>query len=104
MIVPGRRFGNYLSTMCGLIRRYGAREPTVMVALLRLLENIVVVAPDRPDRLAAVEEQANLILADAERETSQAADVAQVREAFDNVRQALEQAAAQPTSLGRATS
>ena len=39
MIVPGRRFGDYLATMCGLIRRYGSAEPTVSVALLGLLDN-----------------------------------------------------------------
>src|SRR5262249_27916874 len=37
VIVPGRRFPEYLATMCGLIRRYGSREPTVAYALLRLL-------------------------------------------------------------------
>jgi uncharacterized membrane protein len=103
VIVPGRRFGNYLSVMCGLIRRYGAREPTVMVALLRLLEHVAVVAPDKPDRLAAVEEQASLILTDAEREISQPADVVQVREAFDSVQKALVQAGRTP-SLRRAAS
>ena len=36
VIVPGRRFPEYLAVMCGLIRRYGAREPTVADALLRL--------------------------------------------------------------------
>jgi uncharacterized membrane protein len=89
VMVPGRRFGDYLSVMCGLIRRYGAREPTVMVALLRLLENIVAVAPDKPDRLSAVETQASLILADAERGAAQPADVVQVREAYGTVQKAL---------------
>ena len=37
VIVPGRRFGDYLATMCGLIRRYGCAEPTVSLALLGLL-------------------------------------------------------------------
>jgi uncharacterized membrane protein len=82
VMVPGRRFGDYLSVMCGLIRRYGAREPTVMVAMLRLLENIVAVAPHNPDRLSAVEAEASLILADAERGATQPADVVQVREAY----------------------
>ena len=47
VIVPGRRFGDYLATMCGLIRRYGSAEPTLPVALLRLLENCAAVLPDR---------------------------------------------------------
>ena len=39
VIVPGRRFGDYLATACGLIRRYGCAEPTMSLALLRLLHN-----------------------------------------------------------------
>ena len=57
VIVPGRRFGDYLATMCGLIRRYGCTEPTVAVALLRLLENFAAVLPNDPVRLAAITEQ-----------------------------------------------
>ncbi|WP_157593591.1 DUF2254 family protein, partial [Sedimentibacter sp. B4] len=34
VIVPSRRFGEYLGTMCGLVRRYGAGEPTVDLAML----------------------------------------------------------------------
>ena len=48
VIVPGRRFGDYLATMCGLIRRYGSAEPTLSLALLRLLENCAAVLPAIP--------------------------------------------------------
>ena len=51
VIVPGRRFGDYLATMCGLIRRYGSGEPTLSMALLRLLENCAAVLPDDPAAL-----------------------------------------------------
>ena len=61
VIVPGRRFGDYLATTCGLIRRYGSAEPTVSLALLGLLHNCAVVLPDDPARWAAVGEQADLI-------------------------------------------
>src|SRR5262249_35910879 len=44
VIVPGRRFPDYLATMCGLIRRYGAGEPIVAHALLRLLVSCAAVA------------------------------------------------------------
>jgi uncharacterized membrane protein len=91
VIVPGRRFGDYLSVMCGLIRRYGCREPTVMVAMLRLLDNCVAVAPGKPDRLDAIDEQSHLIMADAERQISQPADVATVRVAFAELQTALAQ-------------
>ena len=81
VIVPGRRFGDYLSAMCGLIRRYGAREPTVLLGLLRLLSDCAeVVRPDSA-RLAAIEQQADLILQDGVREIAQPHDVEEVRAA-----------------------
>ncbi len=75
VIVPGRRFPEYLAVMCGLIRRYGAREPTVAHALLRLLSDCAAVAADDPGRCAAIEEQARIIVSDAEREVAQPADL-----------------------------
>jgi uncharacterized membrane protein len=81
VIVPGRRFGDYLATMCGLIRRYGSHEPTVSIALLRLLADVRRFVLDDPVRLTAVREQAALILADAERRVGQPADVVAVRAA-----------------------
>jgi uncharacterized membrane protein len=78
VVVPGRRFGDYLATMCGLIRRYGCAEPTVSLALLGLLHKCTAVLADDPDRWAAVGEQADLILADATRETAQSADLTPV--------------------------
>ena len=76
VIVPGRRFPEYLAVMCGLIRRYGAREPTVAHALLRLLSNCADVIADDPERDAAIEEQARIVVADAEREVAQPIDLA----------------------------
>jgi uncharacterized membrane protein len=81
VIVPARRFGDYLGTMCGLIRRYGSSEPTLSVALLRLLANCAAVLPGDPARWAALGEQADLILDDAMRETSQPADTLAVQAA-----------------------
>ena len=75
VIVPARRFGDYLAVMCGLIRRYGAGEPTVAHALLRLLGNCAAVAGDDPGHGAAIDEQARLIVSDAEREVAQPADL-----------------------------
>jgi uncharacterized membrane protein len=75
VIVPARRFGDYLAVMCGLIRRYGASEPTLADALLRLLGNCAAVATDDPGRYAAIEEQTRIIVSDAEREVAQPADL-----------------------------
>jgi uncharacterized membrane protein len=79
VVVPSRRFGEYLGTMCGLVRRYGSREPTVAVALLRLLETAAIVARDDWTRLHDVAEQARLVFLDAEREIAQPVDLAPVR-------------------------
>ncbi len=87
VIVPGRRFPEYLAVMCGLIRRYGAREPTVAHALLRLLSNCAALAGDDPERCAAIEEQARIIIADAEREVAQPIDLAFAHAEAEAVRQ-----------------
>ena len=78
IIVPGRRFGDYLATMCGLIRRYGSAEPTLSVALLRLLGSCAAVLPSDPARWSALAEQADLVLADAARAIGQPADLTAV--------------------------
>jgi len=87
VIAPGRRFGDYLDTMCGLIRRYGASEPTVSLALIRLLETCAAVLPDDAERWAALGAQADLILADARREIAQPADVDPVAAAADELQE-----------------
>jgi len=89
VIIPGRRFPDYLAVMCGLIRRYGAREPTIADALLRLLGNCAAVAGGDPERAAAIEEQARIIIADAEREVAQPTDLAYPYAEAEAVRQAL---------------
>jgi len=81
VIVPGRRFADYLDTMCGLIRRYGAREPTVALALLCLLDDCAALVTDNTTRTTAILEQAALILDDAERDIAQPADAVAVRTA-----------------------
>jgi uncharacterized membrane protein len=96
VIVPARRFGDYLAVMCGLIRRYGASEPTVANALLRLLGNCAATAGDDPERYAAIEEQARIIVADAEREVAQPADLDLTRAEAESVLRAI--ATHRPTS------
>lgn len=82
IVVPAARFETYLRTPCGLIRRYGAGEPTVAVALLRLLSlcGASATAAGRPELWAAIDREAALVLADAEREVGQEADLVIVRE------------------------
>jgi uncharacterized membrane protein len=87
VIVPGRRFPEYLAVMMGLIRRYGAGEPTVAHALLRLLGSCAAVAGDDPERYTAIEEQAGIVIADAEREVAQPLDLALAHAEAEAVRQ-----------------
>jgi uncharacterized membrane protein len=107
VIVPGRRFPEYLAVMCGLIRRYGAREPTVAHALLRLLGNCAALAGDDPERHAAIGEQARIIIDDAEREVAQQTDLALAYAEAEAVRhevarhQAASHQAASHPALGR---
>ncbi len=89
VIIPGRRFADYLATMCGLIRRYGAQEPTVALALLRLLDDCSGMVNNEPARRDAILEQAALILADADREIAQPADALAVRNAAVALQQRL---------------
>lgn len=79
VVVPSRRFGEYLATMCGLVRRYGAAEPTVSLALLRLLDTCATVARTDWTRLHDIADQARLIADDAERAVHQPADAEPVR-------------------------
>ena len=89
VIVPGRRFPEYLAVMCGLIRRYGASEPTVASALLGLLAACADVADGDAEICAAIEEQAAIIVADTEREVPQPLDLVPVLAEAETVRQAV---------------
>jgi uncharacterized membrane protein len=87
-VVPGRRFGDYLPGMCGLIRRYGGAEPTVCVALLNLLEKCAMHIGSDVVRMAAIEKEVSLIVDDARRRIGQPDDFHQVQAAADAVRRA----------------
>jgi uncharacterized membrane protein len=86
VVVPGRDFADYLATMCGLVRRYGAGEPTVAAALLRLLANCAAVGDPTPVRLAALEEQARIIVEVAGHKLTQPADLALVYAEAESLR------------------
>jgi uncharacterized membrane protein len=79
VVVPGPHFAAYLGVPCGLIRRYGAAEPTVVLALLRMLSACGAAVDPASDRWVDIEEQAALIVSDAEREIAQPADLSAVR-------------------------
>jgi uncharacterized membrane protein len=89
VIVPGWRFSQYLAVACGLIRRYGAREPTVAQAMLRLLGDSAAAVRDDPERFSAIEEEARMVVAEAERAATEPADLAIVHAEAESVRRVL---------------
>ena len=86
VIIPGRRYEELLSITFGLIGRYGAREPTVLLALLRLLDTCTDLIGDDARRLSAIDDQAALLLDRAEANIEEPADLLPVRAAAEALR------------------
>jgi uncharacterized membrane protein len=59
-IVPDRDLRYYLDLACSQLRRFGAEEPTVLVALLRMLRDVAVACRDDEQR-AEVRRAADLV-------------------------------------------
>ena len=89
VVVPARSFAEHLALGVGLVRRYGAQEPTVVQALLRLLATVLTACTTEPDRWSVIETQADLLVAAAEREVAEHADLAVVYAEADDLRRDL---------------
>jgi uncharacterized membrane protein len=89
VITPGNTFADYLFFICGLVGRYGARDLTVLMALLRLLRACASMVPAGSDRLATLDEAAQRILDDAEREMARPLDLESFRDAVHSLQQRL---------------
>jgi uncharacterized membrane protein len=87
LVLPDRDARYYLDLACGQIRRYGRREPTVLVALLRMLRDVAVAAPDDQHR-DEIRRQSALIVAEMS-EDLHPEDVASVHDLATRVEQAL---------------
>jgi uncharacterized membrane protein len=87
VVVPDRDFPYYLELACGQIRRYGAAEPTALVALLRMLRDVALAARDDAQR-AQLAEQAELIVSGACPSLSPH-DLTPVKQMAERVHQAL---------------
>jgi uncharacterized membrane protein len=85
VVVPGRRFAEILNITVGLIRRYGAAEPNVVQALLRLLATAATLSLDDPRRWAAIEKETRLLVADAERMVGNPEDLVPVHAQAEHV-------------------
>jgi uncharacterized membrane protein len=71
------RFDSYLHMGCAQIRRYGAREPLVLAALLQLLSAVAQNCVD-PSRRETVQAQIDLVVKVAQRELAEESDCAMV--------------------------
>jgi uncharacterized membrane protein len=75
VVVPARSFAEYLALFAGLIRRFGASEPTVIAAMLRLLATTLGATGAEPDRWAVIENEADLLVTAAERSVVEPVDL-----------------------------
>jgi uncharacterized membrane protein len=89
VVIPGRSFASLLGATVGLIRRYGASEPTIVHALLRFLSDTLTATGEDPQRWAAIEAEARLLVTDAQREVAQPADLNMVHIEAERLRHAL---------------
>jgi uncharacterized membrane protein len=71
--LPYPGFAAYLHVSCAQIRRYGAKEPLVLAALLQLLSAVAQNCVD-PSRRAAVRAQIDLVVRAGERELTEETD------------------------------
>lgn len=62
-ILPDRDQRYYLDLACGQVRRYGRREPTVLIALLRMLRDVAL-ATRTAEQAEEVRRQVRLVLAE----------------------------------------
>jgi uncharacterized membrane protein len=76
--IPVSGFDTYLELVCSHVRQEAAGRPRVMVALLRLLEDVAAIT-DNPAHQRAISRQVELVLVDAKREIAQEADLEELR-------------------------
>jgi uncharacterized membrane protein len=87
VVLPDRDHRYYLDLACSQIRRYGRREPTVLVALLRLLRDVAL-AVRGEQQAEEVRRQVRLVVAETS-EDLLPEDIAQVHDGARRVEQAL---------------
>lgn len=88
--LPYPGFGAYLHLACSQIRRYGAREPLVLAALLQLLSSVAQNCVDS-SRRAAVQTNIALVVRTAEQELKEESDRALVIGAATRAAQVVKQ-------------
>lgn len=86
--IPGWSFEDYLDLGCAQIRRFGASEPTVIRALIGLLDSTAHLTDD-PVRCAQLLRQLDLTVDDAQRSIAQPADLLDIHAAAAHLRRRL---------------
>ena len=86
--IPARSLAEHLDVGMGLIRRYGASEPTVIHALLRTLSTVLACVQDDQSR-RGVETQADLLVRAAERQVREPADLRDVHAEYEALQRKL---------------
>lgn len=88
VFIPVSDFADYLDLVCSHVRQEAAGRPRVMVALLRLLEDVAATTSN-PAHARAVAHQIHLILIDARREIAQEADLEELERVAASAQRAL---------------
>ena len=89
VVIPARTIADHLDIGVGLIRRYGASEPTVIHALLMALSAVVMAADGDGNVADAVRYQADLLVRAAENQTAEPADLRGVRAEYATLQRLL---------------
>ncbi|MGZ4625085.1 MAG: DUF2254 domain-containing protein [Kineosporiaceae bacterium] len=87
--IPARSLAEHLDVGMGLIRRYGAAEPTVMHALLAALTAVMIAAEGDAEIADAVRYQADLIIRAAQMQTREPADLQAVHAEYGTLQRLL---------------
>jgi uncharacterized membrane protein len=87
LVIPARSLAEHLDVGIGLIRRYGAAEPTVAHALLATLTAVLLAARDDTDTARAIEHQADMLLRAAERHAQEPTDMDAIHRENETLRQ-----------------
>jgi uncharacterized membrane protein len=78
LVVPKISYDGLLGVMFHMIRQGAAGSPAVLIRMLKTLHAVVSCERDR-ERMALLQQHADLVLADAEREIANATDLATIR-------------------------
>jgi uncharacterized membrane protein len=97
--IPARSLAEHLDIGMGLIRRYGASEPTVVHAQLIALSAVLLAAGDDAETALAIEHQADLLVNAAENQVREPADLRATHAENENLRRLLGTASPGPDAV-----